>query len=65
MEKLQDTDWENITETMHKNVYPVIRNLLSDKQCEILKAEYNNPNAYQKTVVMERYRFGLGEYKYL
>lgn len=63
-QKLQNTDWENITETMHQNGYAVIPNLLSDEQCEMLKSEYNNPNAYRKTVVMERYRFGLGEYKY-
>jgi hypothetical protein len=25
---------------------------------------YDNPKGYRKTVVMERYRFGLGEYKY-
>lgn len=63
-QKLQNTDWENITETMHQNGYAVIPNLLSDEQCEMLKSEYNNPNTYRKTVVMERYRFGLGEYKY-
>jgi hypothetical protein len=33
------------------------------KQCE-LRNGYDNPAAYRKTVVMERYRFGLGEYKY-
>lgn len=63
-QKLQETDWQNITEAMHANGYAIIPNLLSDEQCEILKSEYLNPNAYRKTVVMERYHFGLGEYKY-
>ena len=26
--------------------------------------KYDNPDSYRKTVIMERYRFGLGEYKY-
>jgi len=63
-QKLQETDWQNITETMHENGYTIIPNLLADEQCKTLKLEYDNPNAYRKTVVMERYHFGLGEYKY-
>ncbi|WP_243403406.1 2OG-Fe(II) oxygenase [Sphingobacterium haloxyli] len=63
-QKIQNTDWQTITETMHTNGYTVIANLLTDEQCEMLKSEYNNPYAYRKTVVMERHRFGLGEYKY-
>ena len=63
-QQLQNIDWQTITETMHRNGYAIISSLLSDEQCEILKSEYNNPNIYRKTVVMERHRFGMGEYKY-
>ncbi|TKC05810.1 2OG-Fe(II) oxygenase [Pedobacter frigoris] len=63
-QKLQETDWEIVANEMHQNGFAILPNLLSDQQCEALKAEYNNPTAYRKTVVMERYRFGLGEYKY-
>lgn len=62
--KLENTDWESITENMHQNGYAVIPDFLSEEQCETLKAAYNNPDSYRKTVVMERHRFGLGEYKY-
>ncbi|MGL5234784.1 MAG: 2OG-Fe(II) oxygenase [Empedobacter falsenii] len=62
--KIESTDWQSITEEMHQNGYAIIPNLLSHEQCEALKANYNNPNTYRKTVVMARYRFGLGEYKY-
>lgn len=64
IQKIENSDWQNIMETMHQNGYAIMPKLLSDKDCEDLKANYNNPNAYRKTVVMERYRFGLGEYKY-
>ncbi|MFV0411377.1 MAG: 2OG-Fe(II) oxygenase [Paracoccus sp. (in: a-proteobacteria)] len=64
IQKIENTDWQNITETMHQNGYAIVPNLLSDEQCEMLKADYDNSNLYRKTVVMARYRFGLGEYKY-
>lgn len=64
IQKVENTDWENIAETMHQNGYAIVPKLLADEQCEMLKADYNNSNLFRKTVVMARYRFGLGEYKY-
>ncbi len=62
--KIQSVNWQNITEEMHEKGFAIIPNLLTNKQCEELKSDYSNPYLYRKTVVMERYRFGLGEYKY-
>ncbi len=68
MQNIQTTiaslNWEAITEAMHQNGYAVVPGLLSDSQCDELKTGYNDAGAYRKTVVMERYRFGLGEYRY-
>jgi len=64
IQKIENTDWQHLTETMHENGYAVIPNLLSDHECEILKSEYDHSALYRKTVVMARHRFGLGEYKY-
>lgn len=64
IQKIESTDWQTITEAMHQNGYAIIPGLLPDKDCESLKADYDHPTAYRKTVVMERYRFGSGEYKY-
>lgn len=49
---------------MHAKGFAFLPNLLTTEQCEALKAGYGNPGLYRKTVVMERCRFGLGEYKY-
>ena len=49
---------------MNEKGYAIIPKILSDEQCNELIQEYNNENLYRKTVIMERYRFGLGEYKY-
>ncbi|WP_419210891.1 2OG-Fe(II) oxygenase [Maribacter sp. X9] len=63
-EKINLVNWQKIAEKMHQKGYVIVPKLLSDEQCEILKADYDNSNLYRKTVVMARYRFGLGEYKY-
>lgn len=62
--KIKHIDWQNFTEEMHGKGFAIIPNFLDNAQCEALKSEYANPDLYRKTVVMERYRFGLGEYKY-
>lgn len=64
IQKLQYADWQHITEMLHGNGYALLPGLLADDQCEQLKAGYSDTAAYRKTVVMERHRFGLGEYKY-
>ncbi|MEB2774375.1 2OG-Fe(II) oxygenase [Algoriphagus sp. D3-2-R+10] len=61
---LKDTDWNLITGEMNEKGFSIIPKFLTDLDCEELKANYDNPNVYRKKVVMERYRFGLGEYKY-
>ena len=63
-EQIMSINWQNITEEMHEKGFAIIPKLLSSEQCTELINDYNNPNIYRKTVVMERYRFGLGEYKY-
>lgn len=63
-EKIASVDWKFLTEEMNDKGYVIIPNLLSELQCDDLIQNYDNPNGYRKTVIMERYRFGLGEYKY-
>jgi hypothetical protein len=62
--KLSALDWDVIAEEMNEKGYAIAPHILSDQQCNELINGYNNPGDYRKTVVMERYRFGLGEYKY-
>ncbi|MDE5436972.1 2OG-Fe(II) oxygenase [Elizabethkingia meningoseptica] len=64
IQKIENTDWGNIAEEMHQHGYAVIPRFLSHQECENLKNHYDQPGAYRKKVIMERYRFGAGEYKY-
>jgi uncharacterized protein len=62
--KIESADWPRIAEQMHERGYALLPGLISDRQCSDLKKGYDDPGTYRKTVVMERYRFGSGEYKY-
>jgi hypothetical protein len=57
-------DWRTLTEDMHAKGYAHVPDLLTHERCKQLIADYDIPNLYRKTITMERYRFGLGEYKY-
>ena len=64
-EKLSGIDWQAITEEMNqKGICHCSRNYYQKENCKQLIQNYDNANLYRKTIVMERYRFGLGEYKY-
>lgn len=62
--KIEAIDWNEIASNMHEKGYASVQKMISEQQCEKLIQLYNEPIGYRKTVAMERYRFGLGEYKY-
>lgn len=49
---------------MNEKGYALIPKILSAELCDDLISYYPQNELYRKTVMMERYRFGLGEYKY-
>ena len=55
-EKISSLNWQAITEDMHQQGFALVNNLLSDEQCNGLIKDYQKPDTYRKTVVMERYR---------
>jgi hypothetical protein len=61
---IDQLDWQQVACQMNDTGYAIINNLLTTAECDDLKAAYDNKDLYRKTIVMERYRFGLGEYKY-
>ena len=62
--QINHLDWDNITNQMHDNGYALLRDILTATDCDELVQGYDNQSIYRKTITMERYRFGLGEYKY-
>ena len=64
LEKIQNADWKSVTESMHDQGFALIEDLLDYTDCEELIKNYTAKENYRKTINMERYRFGSGEYKY-
>jgi hypothetical protein len=64
IEKIRQIEWQKKTNELHSKGYAAVSGFLAKPQCQQLIDSYNAPSGYRKTVVMERYRFGLGEYKY-
>jgi hypothetical protein len=63
-EKLDSFDWKQITGQLNEKGYAQISGLLPASACDQLVKDYNDASRYRKVISMERYRFGLGEYKY-
>lgn len=63
-EILKTLDWERLTGDLHQQGYALASGILTAAQCTALIAGYHEAKLYRKTITMERYRFGIGEYKY-
>jgi uncharacterized protein len=63
-QKIADVDWEMVTGQMNEKEYALVSTFLPDQYSDEITSNYNNPELYRKTIIMERHRFGLGEYKY-
>lgn len=63
-QKLNLLDWGRIAEDLNEHGYAGAQKVLADVECDELIRQYHNEALYRKTINMERYRFGMGEYKY-
>ncbi|KQS28226.1 2OG-Fe(II) oxygenase [Dyadobacter sp. Leaf189] len=64
MRAIQNTEWQTLANSLNNNGSALVRQAIDADECSQLISQYGNADLYRKTVVMERYRFGLGEYKY-
>ncbi len=59
-----DADWERIRDDLAERGNAIIPRVLSPQQCLDLARCYTDDAAFRSTVVMARYNFGRGEYRY-
>ena len=55
---------QKVETSLHEKGFGIVPGVLCAPQCKELIEAYDTPLGYRKTVDMQRYRFGLGEYKY-
>lgn len=63
-ERIAGLNWAAITENLNETGYAIAGNVLTDAACAELIRQYPDNELYRKMVVMERFQYGLGEYKY-
>jgi hypothetical protein len=62
--RLQKIDWNDIGEQLHRKGFALATNVLNKDECRQLVELYGRDSLYRKTISMQRYRFGAGEYRY-
>jgi hypothetical protein len=62
--RLATVDWQAAGHDLDERGYTTIPRLLSHPRCAELRAMYEQRERFRSRVVMERVRFGIGEYKY-
>lgn len=64
MQTIDNIDPAKVADDMNRAGYSIARNILTEKECDILISQYTEASLYRKTVIMERHQYGLGEYRY-
>jgi hypothetical protein len=62
--RLNNYDWEKAAENLTDTGYSLLKSAVTNEECDELACQYDNSAHYRKTISMQRYRFGQGEYKY-
>jgi len=62
--KISGINDEMMSEGMNQKGYFLMPQFLPVNYCKDIISQYDNTTLYRKTITMEKYRFGLGEYKY-
>jgi len=63
-ETIEKLDWNAISNQLNEYGYALVKKVITGDECDQLAKGYDQTNLYRKTINMERYRFGPGEYKY-
>src|SRR5215468_6855824 len=63
-ERVNGVDWECAAKHLSETGYALTGPLLSPQECHALVGLFSQESHFRSHVVMERYRFGKGDYKY-
>jgi hypothetical protein len=63
-DRVHQIDWSRMASDLAQGGSAVAQRLLTPEECDQLTALYRQPDRFRSRVVMERYSFGRGEYRY-
>lgn len=64
VQRIDALDWETAAAALSQRGYAVTATVLSPDECVSLSMMYRDESRFRSQVMMERYRFGVGDYKY-
>jgi uncharacterized protein len=62
--RIDALDWRALSESLASRGYAVTAPLLTPSECEAIVTLYNETTRFRSHIIMERHRFGVGDYKY-
>src|SRR6266436_2115597 len=62
--RIDGLDWNDAEESLSDRGYAVTDPILTPEECASIISLYNEPTRFRSQVIMERHRFGVGDYKY-
>ena len=62
--RINRLNWQNVREQLHQQGYALVPKMLTPRECQRLIKTFDEDSCYRKTVVMERFGYGRGVYKY-
>ena len=63
-ERIEALDWSGAEQSLSERGCAVTALVLSPAECAELTALYNDTSRFRSHIIIERYRFGIGDYKY-
>jgi hypothetical protein len=63
-QRIRALDWKLAGQSLSERGYAVTATVLSPGECNSLVALYSDASRFRSHIIMERYRFGIGDYKY-
>ncbi len=63
-ERIDRLGWTAAEQSLSERGYAITAPILSREECESVVALYNDASRFRSHIIMERYRFGIGDYKY-
>ncbi len=63
-ERIDALDWNKAEEALSARGYTVTDPILTPEECASIVSLYHDSTRFRSQVIMERHRFGVGDYKY-
>ena len=62
--RIASCDWNSISAALSASGFGLTGPILTDQECQQLISHYEDETRFRSKIVMERFRFGKGDYKY-